>query len=115
MQIWSKVKKWTRLQRITLVLFVAMVVNSALDGTTGDQLLGGGALGVLFAISFLILAIVSARPVSRKLVWRVLNRLLVTYVLFGVVPVVLIFIMVAIGFSVVFGQIAANMVRDEID
>ena len=96
------------------VLFLAMIVNSILDATIGYQLLGGDAIAVLFAFSFLILAITSVRPLTRKLLWRVRNRLLVTYLLLGVVPIVLIFVMLGIGFSVLFGQIAAKMVYDEI-
>ncbi len=114
MNIWSKLKGLTRLQRVTLILFVAMIVNSILDSTIGYQLLGGDLLGVLFTFSLFFLILSLIKPLTRRLVWRVRNRLLVTYVLFGVVPIALIFVMLGIGSYILFGQIAANLVREEI-
>src|SRR5439155_14142776 len=54
------------------------------------------------------------RTLTRKLLWRLRNRLLVSYVLFGVVPLVLILVMLTLASLILFGQIAANMVADDI-
>jgi len=104
-----------RLQRLTLILFAAVVVNLILEDAVGYQIVGGDLLFVLFVISLSILLIRWMRMLSRKLLWRLRNRLIVSYVLFGVVPLVLIVCMTVIGAMVLFGQIGANMVRDEID
>jgi len=113
--IWSKLRALPRLQRITLILFVIVVVNVILDATTGYQILGGDILNVLFCIALLILVLRMFRPLTRKILWRLRNRLLVTYVFLGVVPLGLITIMLLLGSFVFFGQIAANLVRGELD
>ena len=114
MTIWEKLKSISRLARITLVLFVAVVTNSILDYTTGYQLYGGDLLDVLFVISLCILLLLRMRRWSRKLLWRLRNRLIVSYVLFGVVPLVLILVMLTTASFVLFGQIAGNMLADDI-
>src|SRR5262245_57005453 len=62
-----------------------------------------------------MLVLRSIRPLTQKLLWRLRNRLLVTYLFFGVVPLVLVCIMLLIVFEVLFGQIAADMAREELD
>src|SRR5262245_33389507 len=62
-----------------------------------------------------MLVLRSIRPLTQKLLWRLRNRLLVTYLFFGVVPLALISIMLLIVFEVLFGQIAADMARDELE
>src|SRR5262245_24695331 len=112
--MWAKLKTLTRLGRITLVLFLAVVANGILEYSTGYQLFGGDLLGVLFAISLCILLISWARRLTRKLLWRLRNRLFVSYALFGVVPLVLILVMLTISAFVLFGQIAGSMVADDL-
>ena len=115
MKLGATLKRLNRIQRITLVLFVAVILNWILDSTTGYQILGGDLLTVLFCISLLILVLRSIRPLTQRLLWRLRNRLLVTYLFFGVVPLVLVCIMLLIVFSVLFGQIAADMARQELE
>src|SRR5262245_50422914 len=62
-----------------------------------------------------MLVLRSIRPLTQKLLWRLRNRLLVTYLFFGVVPLVLVCIMLLIVFEVLFGQIAADMARQELE
>src|SRR5689334_11331130 len=113
--MWEKLKALSRLERITLILFVIVVLNSFLDYFTGYQIYGGDLLFVLFCISLIILFIRSGRSMIRSLLWRLRNRLLVSYVLFGVVPLVLIGVMLILGLEVLFGQMAGNIVRTDID
>jgi sigma-B regulation protein RsbU (phosphoserine phosphatase) len=113
--MWEKLKALTRLERITLILFVIVVINAILDYFTGYQIYGGDLLDVLFVAGLIILFIRSGRSMIRSLLWRLRNRLLVSYVLFGVVPLVLIGLMVMLGLEVLFGQIAANLVRTDVE
>ncbi|PYT25875.1 MAG: hypothetical protein DMG57_23525 [Acidobacteria bacterium] len=51
----------------------------------------------------------------RRMIWRLRNRLIVAYLLIAVVPVVLIFILLALGAYVVVGQVAVYLVNSELD
>src|SRR5262245_56764692 len=62
-----------------------------------------------------MLVLRSIRPLTQKLLWRLRNRLLVTFLFFGVVPLVLVCIMLLMVSSVLFGQIAADMARQELE
>src|ERR1700674_2190905 len=65
----------TRLQRITLVLFVIVVTNRVMVSATGYSLLGGD-LFTLFLIVFLALSSVTlAGSVMRKVRYKVRNRI----------------------------------------
>jgi phosphoserine phosphatase RsbU/P len=113
-KVWDKLKALSRFERIALVLFFAVIANAILDYTTGYQLYGGDLLGLLFAIACIVLVVRWLRALFRKLLWRLRNRLVVSYVLFGVVPLALIVVMLTLGGLVLFGQIAATMVADDL-
>lgn len=115
MQIQSALKRLTRFQKTVLILLVLVVLDVLLGYTTGYSLPRSGLIRVAFVVSLVFLLLTRFRPLTRKLVWRVRNRLLVTFVLFGVVPIFLILIMLSIGFVVVFGQVSANLVHDAIN
>jgi phosphoserine phosphatase RsbU/P len=104
-----------RLQRITLVLFIVVVINWILNRLTGYQILGGDLLNFLFVLFLIILILRSTRSIFRILLWRLRNRLLVSYFLFGVVPLVLIGAMLLLAFELLFGQVAANTIRAEVN
>ena len=55
------------------------------------------------------------RYLARQSIWRLRNRLMVTYLFIGVVPVVLIAILVVAGGYIVAGQVAMFMVTSELD
>src|SRR5262245_4740468 len=103
------------LQRITLILFLTVVLNWIGFSTTGYSLIGGDLFTILFIVFLVLLGVTLVRPLVRKLVWRVRNRLLVTYFLTGVVPVVLMVIFVCIGFYLVLGQTANYLLKSEIE
>jgi sigma-B regulation protein RsbU (phosphoserine phosphatase) len=56
-----------------------------------------------------------ARIALRKAIWRLRNRLIVTYVLIAVVPLLLIITLVGLGGYIMAGQIAIYVVRSELD
>src|SRR5499426_2778944 len=103
------------LQRITLILFATVVLNWIGFSTTGYSLIGGDLFTILFIVFLILLVVTLVRPLVRKLVWRVRNRLLVTYFLIGVVPIVLMVIFVCIGFYMVLGQTANYLLKSEVE
>jgi sigma-B regulation protein RsbU (phosphoserine phosphatase) len=105
----------SRLQRITLYLFVAFVANLIIART----IVSSPGLAVFnILIFFLLLVLLPAATLGfliRKITWRVRNRLLVTYFLVGVIPIVLIFLFVTMGFQLVLAQIANYLLHQAID
>jgi sigma-B regulation protein RsbU (phosphoserine phosphatase) len=110
----SKLRRPLRLRQVTLALFVIVAAAWILYWTAGFQIAGRSLLTALLALSVLALILQSMRPLAHRLLWRLRNRLLATYLLFGAVPLALIFVMLALAFWVLCGQIAANMVQEEI-
>src|SRR5438876_6969930 len=100
----AMLSRLSRLQRITLVLFAIVVANWVMASTTGYTLLGGDLFTVFFIVFLVLLALTFVRPLTRKLVWRVRNRLLVTYFLIGALPLALVFVIVGLGLYVLLAQ-----------
>ena len=69
---------------------------------------------VLVAIG-LILGFRSIRYLLRKTIWRLRNRLYVTYVFIGVVPVVLLSMLALAGMWIVVGQVAVYLISSELE
>jgi phosphoserine phosphatase RsbU/P len=80
--------------------------------TWGEQLSGWvGFLTFLAGVLFFVLAF---RWVKRRILWRLRNRLIVTYVFIGVIPAVLLFAMAIITLYGLAGQFAVFVVTSEI-
>jgi sigma-B regulation protein RsbU (phosphoserine phosphatase) len=103
-----------RSQQIILALFAGVITSGFLARITGHLILGG----FLFALSILgvlgLLAFFMIRPLARKLLWRVRDRLFVTYFLAGAVPVVLLLLLGSLGFNLLLNQTANYMLRAEL-
>jgi sigma-B regulation protein RsbU (phosphoserine phosphatase) len=56
-----------------------------------------------------------SRFALRKAIWRLRNRILVTYVLIAVVPILLILTLAGLGTYVLAGQVAVYLARSELD
>ncbi len=104
-----------RLQRITLILFVIVVTNWIMSAATGYSLLGGDLFTLFFILFFILLGLTFIPPLVRKVVWRVRNRLLVTYFFLGVLPVMLMVIFVCLGFYLVLSQTANYLLKSELE
>jgi phosphoserine phosphatase RsbU/P len=104
-----------RLQRITLILFVLVLTNWIMSSTTGYSLLGGDLFTFFFILFFILLGLTFIPPFVRKVVWRVRNRLLVTYFFVGALPVALMVIFVCIGFYLVMSQTANYLLKSELE
>lgn len=102
-------RKWLRattiFQRVvlapTLLALVAAIVSLFASGSS--------ALGLITLA--LVLCFIAFR---RELLWRVRNRLLVTFFLFGVVPIFLIAFMLTLSAELLFGQFATQLVRQRL-
>lgn len=91
----------TMFQRVSLVLIAALSVLAVWLRIRGNSISG-----------VLILALLLAGFAFRKqLFWRVRNRLLLSYVLFGVVPIVLIGLLIFLTLELGLGPLGADRVR----
>ena len=72
-------------------------------------------VALLVVVIGLFLAVRLIRNALGKAIWRLRNRLIVTYVFIGVVPVVLILALAVLGTWIVVGQVAVYMVNSELD
>lgn len=79
---------------------------------------GSGASGLLLFFAFLFgvwVLIRVLRALARRAIWRLRNRLLVTYLFIALVPILLILTLVGLGAWALTSQTAVHMVRTELD
>jgi len=74
----------------------------------------GGWVGFLTFLALVLFSILAFRWLKRRILWRLRNRLIVTYVFIGVVPVVLVAAMAFITLYGLAGQFATFVVTSEI-
>ncbi len=109
----------TRLARFTLYLIgfdlVLILLDAIVRKTQGSSTTGlSGWISFLgFAIG-LLLALLALRWIRKKLLWRLRNRLIVTYVFIGVIPVVLLILMALIVTYLFVGQFATYVVNSDL-
>jgi phosphoserine phosphatase RsbU/P len=76
--------------------------------------LAGWAFGLSVALG-IALTVLALRWIRRVFMWRLRNRLMVTYVFIGVVPLVLVVMMAAIALGLFANQYATSQARVELD
>ena len=74
----------------------------------------GGWVAFLIILSLVLFSILGFRLLKRKILWRLRNRLIVTYVFIGVIPAVLLVAMTFITLYGLAGQFAIFVVSSEI-
>jgi sigma-B regulation protein RsbU (phosphoserine phosphatase) len=99
----------TKLGRTTLWLGGLSVLFIALRWINGSVNLGGWAAFVTAVFAFCALGLIS-RWALRHLMWRLRNRLIVTYMFIGVIPIVLLLLMTGVGSYLFAGQFATYIV-----
>ncbi len=99
-------RRRTVFQRVALVLMVL-----AVGAVMADYLSGGTSSYGLLTIAL----IVCYFAFRKELLWRVRNRLLVTYLLFGIVPLFLIGFLLTLTAELLLGQFASQRVRQELE
>lgn len=106
--------RWRRLGKVDktfiALLVLYLILLAVAPGSTFETVLQ-------FILSLLVLWILLrfTRVGLRKAIWRLRNRLLVTYVLIGVVPILLILTLVGLGTWLLAGQFAVYLARSELD
>lgn len=103
-------RRW-RVERffgLLLILFGILFLTRAPDWATQ---LTGAALFVFGSV----LVFRYVRTGLRRTIWRLRNRLIVTYIFIGVVPVFLIVLLVGIGSFILFGQVADYLITTELN
>lgn len=95
------------------LLFVVQRVAELFHGSFGKSLSGWIIFLSLLVISFS--AILGARWLSSRLLWRLRNRLIVTYVFIGVIPLALLITLAVAGLYLSAGQFATFIVTSRLD
>jgi phosphoserine phosphatase RsbU/P len=98
---------------LDVFLFVLHKVLGVFKVSWG-QGLGGWVTFLSFATGFLFLILVY-RWLKAKLLWRLRNRLIVTYVFIGVIPALLMIAMAVVSLYLFSGQFANFVVTSELD
>lgn len=115
-QYWPSPK--SRVARIGLWLSAGVVVCSILwllsgHGAASAFFMGWGIF--LFSLELPFLLILLLRFLNRRLLWKVRNRLILTYLLMGLAPVVLFGTLTAIAGYILAGQYAINTALASLD
>ena len=94
------------------LLVLQMVLN--LFAPAAAASIGGWVKFLIFDAA-LLFSIVAFRWLKRKLLWRLRNRLIVTYVFIGVIPAALLITMALVTTYLFAGQFASFVVTSEIN
>jgi phosphoserine phosphatase RsbU/P len=106
--IWKRLGKLDKAFLILLALYVVLLF--AVPASVFVSLLQF----ILFILgAWLVIRL--SRFALRKAIWRLRNRILVTYVLIAVVPILLILTLAGLGSYVLAGQVAVYLARSELD
>ena len=97
---------------LAAVLFVLQKILGLFAASWGEHL--GGWVGFLTFVAGVLFFILAFRWVKRRILWRLRNRLIVTYVFIGVIPAVLLVGMALITLYGLAGQFAVFVVSSEI-
>ena len=97
----------TRLDKVTLTALILRVTYLVAAVASGSQLPGATLIRVFFNVMVVLFLVLSFPRLMRSFMWRVRHRLLVTWIFVGVVPIVLIFLLLAeVGF-ILMGQLVS--------
>jgi len=98
---------------LDLLLFVIQKILGVFHSAYGDGL--SGWVSFLAFIVIVLYSIVGFRWLKKRLLWRLRNRLIVTYMFIGVIPVVLLVAMAGATLYLFSGQFANFVVTSELD
>ena len=103
-----------RSTRVVVVLLILEGIH-AIAGLSGIDLPTAGPVRLLLVVVGAVWIVLRLLRLARKVLWPVRNRLLVTYVLVGVVPIVLVLAMVSIVATILMGQITGYLLISSLD
>jgi sigma-B regulation protein RsbU (phosphoserine phosphatase) len=98
---------------LAIGLFVLEMLLKLIAPAASDSL--GGWVKFLVVDAALLFFILAFRWLKRRILWRLRNRLIVTYVFIGVIPAVLLVAMALISIYLFAGQFASYVVTSEIN
>ena len=98
---------------LAIGLFVLEMLLKLFAHAVGDSL--GGWVKFLLFDAALLFSILAFRWMKRRILWRLRNRLIVTYVFIGVIPAFLLVAMALITVYLFAGQFASYVVTSEIN
>jgi sigma-B regulation protein RsbU (phosphoserine phosphatase) len=98
---------------LDLLLFVLQKVFGLLKLSFGDSL--GGWVSFLSFLVIVLFSVLAFRWVKAKALWRLRNRLIVTYVFIGVIPVVMLVVLALLSAYLFAGQFATFVVTTALD
>jgi phosphoserine phosphatase RsbU/P len=93
---------------LDLLLFAVQKACGLLKLSFGDSL--GGWVSFLSFLVIVLFSILAIRWIKAKMLWRLRNRLIVTYVFVGVIPVVMLVALTLLSFYLFAGQFATFIV-----
>jgi phosphoserine phosphatase RsbU/P len=96
-----------------VVLYLLRSALRLIAPAWGESL--GGWVSFLILLAAVLCAILAFRWLKKKILWRLRNRLIVTYVFIGVIPAVLLVAMALITLYGLAGQFAVFLVTSEIN
>lgn len=105
---------WKRAGKVVKAFVAALIVYLILRAAWPDSGLEAFAALVTYVLGGW-LALRLLRMGLRKFTWRLRNRLFVTYLFIGVLPVLLVLTLVGLGGYMLAGQIATYLVRSELE
>src|ERR1700688_3123082 len=97
---------------LDLLLFAVQWLTRHVSPSMSASL--GGWVTFLSVLAIVLLAVAGFRWLRSKLLWRLRNRLIVTYVFIGVIPVLLLVIISLITLYLLAGQFASFVVTSDI-
>lgn len=109
LDFWTN-RQW-RLERV----FALIVILWAIFTLTGAPGWTTNLTGIPMFFMGMFLAFRWVRRGLRRTIWRLRNRLIVTYVFIGVVPVLLILLLSVLGSYIIFGQVADYLITAELE
>ncbi len=101
------------LAAMAAVLFALQKLLGLFAAAWGDHL--GGWVEFLAFLAIVLFSVLAFRWLKRRVLWRLRNRLIVTYVFIGVIPAVLLVTMALVTLYGLAGQFAVFVVTSDID
>ena len=98
---------------LAAVLFVLQKVLGMFGSSWGQYL--SGWVEFLVFVATILFSILAFRWLKRRILWRLRNRLIVTYVFIGVIPVILLLAMAGFSLFLFAGQFASYVVISELN
>src|SRR5579863_2971200 len=98
---------------LDVLLFVLQQVGGRLKLSFADSL--GGWVSFLSFVAIMLFLVLAFRWLKARMLWRLRNRLIVTYVFIGVIPVVLLVALAVGSFYLFAGQFATFIVTTGLD